>query len=533
MRAGSRYNRRRKPDLRPCPGPTQRREVVHQSWLPGLLCLGLLAGCAAETEQRGDGDRIGQTFPIINGQPPNAAHHNAVVALHRVNGSSVDPDSFCSGTLISPTVVITAAHCLVVSGTVSIPPSTLAIYFGNAPLSDPNPDFRAVSETEIHPSYNRSARRNDMGLIRLAAPQNDVTPVPTLPASLGFSNSDVGQTVLNFAGFGRASNGSFDVKLQVNGTLGGLGCSVSGCSGTPNDLERATQISYRQPSGGPCSGDSGGPAFVSRGGTMYVGGMTSWGDFACTQFGVSTRADAYEDYIQDFIGVPPTPDPGPGDPPPGGSTQTYQEADLAGSKDQDLAFSFNIPAGSSDLTIAIFGGSGDADLYTRFGQAPTTGTYDCRPYLNGNNESCSVPNPQAGTYHVMLRGWAPFSGVTLMVEYQGTPSEPGPDPAPPGASDFPIDVVVGSIPKDQEARGDFDVPAGYSRLVFSISGGTGDADLYVRRNSAPTTTAYDCRPYLNGNNEECAVDNPAAGTYHVMVRGWSNSTNVRFRGTLE
>lgn len=498
-------------------------------WLPGLLCIGLLAGCAAEAEQRGESDPLGQTFPIIGGQPPNGAHHNAVVSLHRVSGGSVNPDGFCSGTLISPAVVVTAAHCIVVSGTVSIPPSQLAIYFGNAPRSDPNPDFRAVSETEVHPSYNRSQRRHDLGLVRLAAPENNVTPVPTLPASVGFTNADVGQTPLNFAGFGRTSSGSSDIKLQVNGTLGGLGCTVSGCSGTPNDIERATQISYRQPNGGPCSGDSGGPAFVSRGGTMYVGGMTSWGDFACTQFGVSTRADAYESYIQDFIGVPPVPD----DPPSGGETQTYQETNLAGSKDQELAFSLTVPAGATDLTFAIFGGSGDADLYTGFGQPPTIGSYDCRPYLNGNNESCAVPAPQAGTYHVMLRGWSAFSGVTLVVEYQGAPGGPGPDPSPPGASDFPIDVVVGSIPKDQEARGDFDVPAGYSRLVFSISEGTGDADLYVRHNAAPSTTAYHCRPYLNGNDEECVFDNPDAGTYHVMVRGWANSTNVRFRGTLE
>ena len=40
------------------------------------------------------------------------------------------------------------------------------------------------------------------------------------------------------------------------------------------------------------------------------------------------------------------------------------------------------------------------------------------------------------------------------------------------------------------------VPAGKTSVVFTISGGTGDADLYVRRGSAPTTSTYDCRPYL-------------------------------------
>ena len=43
------------------------------------------------------------------------------------------------------------------------------------------------------------------------------------------------------------------------------------------------------------------------------------------------------------------------------------------------------PAGKT-LKIRISSGTGDADLYTRFGSRPTTSTYSCRPYLNGNSE---------------------------------------------------------------------------------------------------------------------------------------------------
>ncbi|HAA23012.1 MAG TPA: hypothetical protein DCP28_31195, partial [Cytophagales bacterium] len=58
----------------------------------------------------------------------------------------------------------------------------------------------------------------------------------------------------------------------------------------------------------------------------------------------------------------------------------------------------------------------------------------------------------------------------------------------------------------------WNVPAGTQELVVSISGGTGDADLYVRQAAAPTTSSYDCRPYLNGNNETCTFQNPTPGT---------------------
>jgi vibriolysin len=74
------------------------------------------------------------------------------------------------------------------------------------------------------------------------------------------------------------------------------------------------------------------------------------------------------------------------------------------------------PAGTA-LTIKISGGTGDVDLYTRFGSRPTTTTYLCRPYLTGNNETCSVASTTAGDYYVMLRGYAAYAGVTLIASY--------------------------------------------------------------------------------------------------------------------
>ncbi|MEX1828608.1 M4 family metallopeptidase [Luteibacter sp. CQ10] len=68
-------------------------------------------------------------------------------------------------------------------------------------------------------------------------------------------------------------------------------------------------------------------------------------------------------------------------------------------------------------------------------------------------------------------------------------------------------------------------------LTVTMSGGTGDADLYVRKGSAPTTTAYDCRPYLTGNNETCTINVTTAGTYYVQVRGYSSYSGVSVKAT--
>ena len=55
------------------------------------------------------------------------------------------------------------------------------------------------------------------------------------------------------------------------------------------------------------------------------------------------------------------------------------------------------------------------------------------------------------------------------------------------------------------------VPAGKDSVVFTISGGTGDADLYVKFGAQPTTSVFDCRPFISGNNETCTINAPAAG----------------------
>ncbi|MBX3711697.1 MAG: pre-peptidase C-terminal domain-containing protein [Lysobacter sp.] len=76
------------------------------------------------------------------------------------------------------------------------------------------------------------------------------------------------------------------------------------------------------------------------------------------------------------------------------------------------------------------------------------------------------------------------------------------------------------------------IPAGTTRLVVAISGGTGDADLYVRAGAAPTTSSYTCRPYLSGNTETCTINNPTAGTtYYIGVRAYSSYSGVNMKAT--
>jgi vibriolysin len=86
---------------------------------------------------------------------------------------------------------------------------------------------------------------------------------------------------------------------------------------------------------------------------------------------------------------------------------------VSGTTNQKSYYTLQVPAGQTSLVFALSGGTGDADMYVNFGTAPTTTTYQCRPYLSGNNETCSFTNPTAGTWYVSVKGFSAYSGVSL------------------------------------------------------------------------------------------------------------------------
>lgn len=132
-----------------------------------------------------------------------------------------------------------------------------------------------------------------------------------------------------------------------------------------------------------------------------------------------------------------------------------QAITISGASNSQEYHSVQIPSGASNLSISISGGSGDADLYTRFTAQPTFWTYDCRPYYWGNNESCTDASPNHGTHHIMIDGYSAYSNVTLVASFDApnptpTPSSTPtptatPTATPPPSGGSTIDVVTYNI----------------------------------------------------------------------------------------
>jgi PKD repeat protein len=195
-----------------------------------------------------------------------------------------------------------------------------------------------------------------------------------------------------------------------------------------------------------------------------------------------------------------------------------------------VKYTMVVPAGATGLKFVMSGGTGDADMYVKFGSEPTDTTYDCRPYVSGNAETCNIATAQAGTYYVNIKAYAAFSGVSLTGSYAtgGGGGTCGGTVLCSGTAVALPSVATGGVSSNYTLV----VPAGQSSAVISISGGTGDADLYVQLGSAPTTSSYTCRPYLSGNNETCTLNAPTAGTYYINVRAYAAYSGVSLKGTV-
>lgn len=257
--------------------------------LPILFSFGALFHCSTP-DSNAEADSV--TQPVVGGVPAQPSDYPSTVAVTNVSG-----DPFCSGTLIAPSVVVTAAHCVEKRS-----PSSMRVVYGHTvPEQAPASERRIVTQAVAHPHYNTNAPvdayglgpMHDIGVLILQDPIENGIVAPVLP------NAQVDAVLYPNRTLHIAGYGIYNTASQASGVLyKGL---------TPHIRHVPTELLGGR-SGEPdaCFGDSGGPAYVVDQNTLWLVGATSraW-EHAVTPCGhatVYTLVSPYVDWIETVAG---------------------------------------------------------------------------------------------------------------------------------------------------------------------------------------------------------------------------------------
>jgi hypothetical protein len=110
----------------------------------------------------------------------------------------------------------------------------------------------------------------------------------------------------------------------------------------------------------------------------------------------------------------------------------------------------------------------------------------------------------------MVRGYSSYSGATIVGDCDG-----GTTPPPPGGESGSKTNI--DISRRQWDRTTVTIPAGTASFTVTTSGGSGNADLYLRLGSNPTTKNYDCRSNSANSTESCTITNPGADVAYATI----------------
>lgn len=189
---------------------------------------------------------------------------------------------------------------------------------------------------------------------------------------------------------------------------------------------------------------------------------------------------------------------------------------ITGVAKEQFIYTLAVPQSASNLNFITTGGTGDADLYVRYNQAPTLNDYDCKSTTSSSNERCDINPSSEGVYYVMVHAWNAIENVSLTGSYNE-----GGSIEPINRSITNINVSAGSWQRFSQS-----LNTQYASLDITMSGGSGDADLYVNFGTPSSDSEYLCRPYKNGNSETCSFSAPQTGNWYIDLKGYSNASNV-------
>lgn len=228
---------------------------------------------------------------ITNGTADSQDHPN-VGGLVAPKAYSDGTWVYCSGTLISPTVFLTAAHCDEGGD------DRVRVTFSTA-YKDGDPTYSGTFQAD--PAYNqKQSDPHDIAVVTLDEPVKGITPAELPEAnSLGRLPSDQKFTSVGY--------GAYEVTNQPGGHRYLYDDVRMKATGTLNAVNRAWLRISMNPAtgnGGTCYGDSGGPNFLDD--TAVVAGTTITGDAVCRSTNVVYRLDtrSARTFLDQYVALP-------------------------------------------------------------------------------------------------------------------------------------------------------------------------------------------------------------------------------------
>ncbi len=236
---------------------------------------------------------------VVGGTQAGTAAWPSIVALGGPSSDAVQ-GQFCGGTLIAPTVVLTAAHCVTDASGVVMRPQDVEALAGTQDLTAGGERI-GVTAVRPHPAFRADGDPYDAALLLLARP----SAAPAMPYARNGQDSGDAERPGTIAGWGETAEGSGDYPTSLAEAAVTI-FPAARCEGALGaTFTRGAVLCAGSMSGGvdSCSGDSGGP-LRDASGTLV--GIVSWG-VGCARPGlpgVYTRVAALTSWIDRTLAAP-------------------------------------------------------------------------------------------------------------------------------------------------------------------------------------------------------------------------------------
>ena len=247
---------------------------------------------------------------ITFGQLDGNTHRNVGALFADWDPDTPGPDLLCSGTLISPTVFLTASHCTVFLPSVGVDPDEVFVSFDPHPATADGafiPGSQRLDGTyHTNPQYRIGGDTHDIAVITLDSPYTGAQPA-ALPTLNELARRNLTDQRFTAVGYGTVR------QIKQTGPnaffFEGARRFVTQGFNTLTKVWLKLSMNPSTGSGGTCYGDSGGPHFIGTGAATYPGkvvSITITGDTACRSTDVTYRTDtaSARTFLDDFVTLP-------------------------------------------------------------------------------------------------------------------------------------------------------------------------------------------------------------------------------------